>query len=140
MSDKIVKTVTVTPLSIETKELLSKKTGEPYQKVEITCEMPKAGKVWMKAWPEDCAGIQVGVPFEAEVTATPKDQGGYFYDFKPLRGATARVAAQEATHESTLTPGMDDKIWRARVEGKIDRLTALVEALTAEKEIDGIRF
>lgn len=143
MSDKITKVMSVTPLTVETKELLSKKTGEPYQKVEITCELPSAGKVWMKAWPEDVVGIAPGVPFDAEVTATPRDNGGYFYDFKALRAGVVpkSEAPKPIRSEEPRTISDADAIrtlslsLHAKLEQEFARINQKLDALAAEKEL-----
>lgn len=144
MSDKITKVMSVTPLTVETKELTSKKTGEPYQKVEITCELPSAGKVWMKAWPEDVVGIAPGVPFDAEVTATPKDNGGYFYDFKALRAGVVPKAAPVPQEPRTISD--DDAIrvmslsLRAYMEQEFAKIHMKLDAIISQQEVDGIKF
>lgn len=146
MSDKITKVMSVTPLTVETKELLSKKTGEPYQKVEITCELPSAGKVWMKAWPADVVGIAPGVPFDAEVTATPKDNGGYFYDFRALRaGVVPKAEAPKPIRsDEPRTISDNDAIrvmslsLRAYMEQEFNKLHQKLDALAAEKELNDL--
>lgn len=142
MSDRITKVMSVTPLTIETKELTSKKTGEPYQKVEITCELPSAGKVWMKAWPEDVVGIAPNVPFEAEVTATPRDNGGYFYDFKALRAGVVPKAAPVPQEPRTMPDGDAIRVMslslRAYMEQEFAKIHVKLDALAAEKELDSL--
>lgn len=141
MSDKKTKVMTLTPLTVETKELTSKKTGEPYSKVEITCELPTAGKVWMKAWPEDVVGIAPNVPFEAEVTATPRDNGGFFYDFRALRAGVAPAATLPAEPR---TMSNDDAIramhlsLESVIKQEFASLHQKVDALIADKEMDDL--
>lgn len=142
MSDKITKIMSVTPLTIETKELTSKKTGEPYQKVEITAELPSAGKVRMNAWPADCVGLAPGVPFEAEVTATPRNNGGYFYDFRALRAGVVPKpeAPKPVRSEEPRTMSDDDAIrtLALSLHAKLDQIDAKLDALIAEKEMDAL--
>lgn len=142
MSDKTTKVISITPLTVETKELLSKKTGEPYQKVEITCELPSAGKVWMKAWPEDVVGIAPGVPFDAEVTATPRENGGYFYDFKALRAGVVPKAAPVPQEPRTISDGDAIRVMslslRAYMEQEFAKLHQKLDSLAAEKELDDL--
>lgn len=144
MSTAFTKELELTPLSVETKTF-QKKAGGTFEKVEITAELPNAGKVWLKAWPEEAVGVTVGVPFWAVVTATPKTTGtGYFYDFKTVDGAAG--IPQKAEPKPEPREMSDDDAIRVLakfVEAQLAQIKDIavrngekLDALLADRELD----
>lgn len=137
------KEIELTPLSIETKTFTRKDGSGTFDKVEITAELPNAGKVWLKAFPEKAHGIRVGVPFWAIVNATPKANGGYFYDFETIESATA-ITPNPVVPQEPRTMSDDDAIrvmslsLRAYMEQEFAKVNLKLDALGAEKELNDL--
>ena len=135
------KEIQLTPLTIETKTIAKKDGSGTFDKVEITAELPNAGKVWLKAFPERAQGIEVGVPFWAIVKATPKTNGGFFYDFEVVGSPmVASVPAPQQSQPREIGDGDAIRAMHLSLEAIIKQEFAAVnqkiDALIADKEMD----
>lgn len=135
------KQIELTPLSVERKTL-QKKAGGTFEKIEITAELPNAGKVWLTAFPEKARGVTVGVPFWAIVKATPKTNGGYFYDFETVDSASTITPKPVENEPRTMSD--EDAIrtlslsLHAKLEQEFTKLHQKLDALLADKEMDDL--
>ncbi len=144
MSDAFTKELELTPLSVETKTFNRRDGSGTFDKIEITAELPSAGKVWLKAFPEKAVGVAVGVPFWAIVKATPKTTGtGYFYDFEVAgTSSVTRIEQPKAAPVAQPPREMADadaiRTLHLFVAERLAQIETKIDALSSEKELDDL--